>query len=56
MDLVSKSETIGVSEITKLMYMSNTMAKMLTMDEFLAIITVYNGAINRLLKENGVEK
>lgn len=54
--LISKTETIGVKEIRTLMELSQTVGKMITHDEYAAIASVYNKAINRLLRENGEEE
>lgn len=51
--IYSHSETIGVVEIRNLIELTQTMGKMLTRDEYVAIASVYSGAIERLLKENG---
>ena len=55
-NLYSQSETIGVLEQRKLIEIARPINRMLTQAEFIAIVHVYNGAINRLLKENGEEK
>lgn len=55
-NLYSQSETIGVVEQRKLIELGRPLNRMLTKEEFLAIASVYNGAINRLLKENGEEE
>jgi len=51
--IVSKSETIGVMQIRQLLELTNTLKAALTQEEFLNIVSVYNGCIGRLLKENG---
>jgi hypothetical protein len=51
--IYSHSETIGVREIRNLMELTRTMGQMLTKDEYVAIANIYDGAIERLLKENG---
>lgn len=52
--LISKSETIGVPDIRRLMELAQELNKILTPTEYLAIVNVYNSAINRLLRENGL--
>ena len=54
-NLYSQSETIGVVEQRKLLELGRLFNKMLTQEELISIVNVYNGAINRLLKENGEE-
>ncbi|WMI81927.1 hypothetical protein [Anaerotignum sp. MB30-C6] len=53
-NLVSQSETIGVLEMRKLSELNRTLLHMLTQQEFLAIVGVYKGVIDRLVAENGV--
>lgn len=53
--IYSHSETIGVREIRSLVELTQTVGKMLTRDEYVAIASIYNSAIERLLKENGEE-
>jgi len=55
-NLYSKSETIGVAEMRKLTELNRTLLQMLTKEEFLAIVGVYQGVIDRLIKENEVEQ
>ena len=55
-NLYSQSETIGVLEQRKLIEIARPINRMLTQAEFIAIVNVYNGAINRLMKENGEEE
>ena len=55
-NLYSQSETIGVVEQRKLIDLGRPLNRMLTREEFIAIVNVYNGVINRLLKENGEEE
>lgn len=52
-ELVSSSETIGVPQIKQILEVGRTMNMMLTHDEFIAIMVIYNSAVERLLKENG---
>lgn len=53
--LYSQSETIGVLEQRKLIELARPLNRMLTKDEFIAIVNTYNGVIERLIKENGGE-
>ena len=53
--ITSKSETIGVLEIRNLLETTNTLKAALTMDEYTTIMLIYNSAIERLLRENGLE-
>ena len=53
--LYSQSETIGVLEQRKLIEVARPLNRMLTHEEFIAIVNIYNGVINRLIKENGGE-
>ena len=54
--LYSQSETIGVLEQRKLIELARPLNRMLTQEEFIAIACVYDMAIKRLMKENGVEE
>ncbi len=51
--LYSQSETIGVLEQRKLIELARPLNRMLTKNEFIAIVNIYNGVIDRLIKENG---
>ena len=51
--IYSQSETIGVVEQRKLLELGRPLNRMLTQEEFLLIVGVYNRVIDRLLKENG---
>lgn len=53
--LSSKSETIGVSEVGKLMDVVKDAGLLLTSSEFAEIMSVFGKACQRVLKENGVE-
>lgn len=52
----SISPTISVSEQRALRVMTHQMGGSLTFDEFKKIMLVYNDAIDRILKENGVDE
>ena len=51
----SVTPTIGVAEQRALAKVTRQMCGLLTNDEFVRIMNVYNNAIDRILKENGVE-
>lgn len=51
--IYSKSETIGVAEQRKLLELGRTLNRMLTVEEFTKIVIIYNGCIDRLMKESG---
>ena len=53
--LYSQSETIGVLEQRKLIELARPLNRMLTRNEFISIVNIYNGVIDRLIKENGGE-
>ena len=53
--IYSVSETIGVKQQRQLIELARPLNQMLTQSEFMAIVGVYNGAIDRLLKEGGEE-
>lgn len=53
--LYPKSKTISIPQVRQIREVAHTMDLALTEQEFIAIITVYNHAIERLLKENGEE-
>lgn len=50
--IYSNEETIGIVEQRKLRELETGLAKMLTHEEFMCIVAVYNCAINRLLGED----
>ena len=52
----SISPTISTSEQRALRIMTYQMGGSLTFDEFKKIMLVYNDAIDRILKENGVDE
>lgn len=52
----SISPTIGVKEVRNLLEISRNVAPMLTQEEFTIIMATYGGAIDRIMKENGVEE
>ena len=52
----SISPTIGVKEQRVLAQMARQINPMLTMKEYAKIATVYGEAIDRILKENGIEE
>jgi len=51
--IYSTSETIGVVEQRKLIEFGRAMNRMLTMNEYVLIMRVYDKAIDRLMKESG---
>jgi len=53
--LYSQQEQIGVVKQRKLLELSRPLNRMLTQAEFIAIVNICNGVINRILKENGEE-
>jgi len=54
--LVPKSATIGVLEMRKLTELNRTLLHVLTKQEFLNIVMIYDGVINRLIAENEGEE
>lgn len=54
--LVSASATIGMVQVRQLIEVTQSMKHMLTFDEFVDIMIIYDGAMSRLLEENGLEE
>ena len=52
----SVSPTIDVRQQKELLKVTKYMMPMLTVTEWMEIMNVYNKAINRIFKENGVEE
>lgn len=55
-DLIEITDGIGVCEQRQLMEITKTMARALTNDEFIKIISIYNDAIERVLSKQGGEE
>lgn len=52
----SVSPTIGVKEQRDLIHVSRQVGPMLTNQEFVSIMAIYNQALNRVFKENGIKE
>jgi hypothetical protein len=52
----SMSPTIGVKEQRDLQHVSKEVGPMLTYQEFASIMMVYNKALDRIFKENGIKE
>ena len=52
----SISPTIGVKEQRELLKITKDLSSMLTRTEFIKVMTVYEGVINRLFEENGIKE
>lgn len=52
----SISPTIGVKEQRDLLQISRQVNAMLTMSEYASIMAIYGHALDRILKENGIEE
>ncbi len=51
--IYSQSKTIGVLEQRKLLELGRPLNRMLTQEEFIKIVSVYDEAIDRLMRESG---
>ena len=51
----SISPTIDVKQQRELLKITKDLTSMLTIDEWTEIMNIYNKAINRIFKENGVK-
>lgn len=52
----SISPTIGVKEQRDLLQIARQVNPMLTLEEYTGIMAVYGKALDRILKENGIEE
>lgn len=52
----SVSPTIGVKEQKDLIHVSKEVGPMLAYEEFVSIMSVYNKALDRIFKENGIKE
>lgn len=52
----SISPTIGVKEQRDLLQIARQVNPMLTMEEYTGIMAIYGKALDRILKENGIEE
>lgn len=52
----SISPTIGVKEQRDLLQIARQVNPMLTLEEYTSIMAVYGKALDRILKENGIEE
>lgn len=52
----SISPTIGVKEQRDLLQIARQVNAMLTLEEYASIMAVYGKALDRILKENGIEE